>query len=769
MLDIGSSDTLKYDFAGRSYTIQIYKDNQDAKKYYIVPQPQFAVAANGLPEFSLRQFTNGKEVTGQCNFQTVLQTPPGSIEAVQKKFGSDIRIGAWDWSLGTTWFNYQYPDDKGQMRSYSAVAWPSLAPTTGDIGQASARASFSISLPSQAAVAAFITAFSNPGGGGTYEVQYQMHVPGSLPGVTVTVGFDSSVAYQYEQTIHIDRNVWGSETSRTVDVKQYLSQSQSGRITYVWGKIDPMSPQGQAITNWAQQTLQNAVTQTVNSTIAMMQANNPSGNDYTFSMNQVSSFSYTYSQNSVVDWIAQSSTLLPAFSKDVWDRVYKLVDASPLSVVFQLSNVDLFDSGVASVEILVQSPSGNDSATLSKDKTSWTFERPAVNNPDGTPNLHYSYKYVVSYLNSKAYTSPTIYGNAAVPGEANVPFTSGTLAALAVTFQTANIPFGTTEQSVLEVEVDFVFVNTNVAPGQSAEAKTLTRVFHANNDKWHVSFPTALPYTTNYTYSVIYVMGDGSRVTLAPSQPINQKLVLIRSHLVPQDVLLNPLWSKDMENVYVSAYYVDPDNRVTVPGKTWRVAKKGDPISAWSFLAPDNPNAYYNVVIAQYEYDGEIIQYPTPWYVPQRQLINVTAKQTPTMVTIDPSLIQWDTYSMVTIEAYLLRADGQPIQQHPFQFVKGSGKQFYSFMLAGQEPSLSWYFKGIYYPTEKGAPPVDIQQTKMTSALLVLPRTWSGRQVLANERPYIVPEEHAQALEAAHRRLITGVNLADEEEVASVK
>ncbi|KGU88005.1 hypothetical protein [Burkholderia pseudomallei] len=769
MLDIGSSDTLEYDFVGRSYKVQIYKDNQDAKKYYIVPQPQFAIAASGLPEFSLRQFKNGEAVTGLCNFQTVLQTPPGSIEAVHKKFGSDIRIGAWDWSLGTTWFNYHYPDDKGQVQRYSAVAWPSLAPTTGDGEQASARASFSISLPSQAAVAAFITAFGNQGGGGAYDVQYQMHVPGSLPGVTVTVGFNSSVAYQYEQSIKIDRNVWGSETSRTVDVKQYLSQSNAGAINYVWGKIEPMSAQGQAITNWAQQTLQNAVTQSVNSTIAMMKANNPSGNDYTFSMNQVSSFSYTYSQNSVVDWIALSSNLLPAFSKEVWDRVYELVDTRPLSVTFQLTNVDLIASGVASVEILVQSPSGNDAATLTKDKTSWIFERPADVNPDGTPNLHYSYKYVVTYLNSKAYTSPTIPGDAAIPGQASVAITSGMLATLAVTFQTAGVPFGTTAQSVLHVEVDFVFVNTNVAPGQSAEAKTLTRLFHANGDEWHVSFPTALPYTTNYIYSVIYVMGDGSRVTLAPSQPTNQNLVMIGYQLVPQDVRLNTLWSNDMENVYVSAYYVDPDNRVTVPGKTWNVAKKGDPVSTWSFLAPDNANAYYNVVISQYEYDGEIIQYPTPWYVPQRQLINVTAKQTPNMVTIDPSLIQWDTYNMVAIEAYLLRADGQPIQQHPFQFVKGSGKQFYSFMLPGREPSLSWYFKGIYYPAEKGAQPANIQQTKMTSALLVLPRTWSSRQVVANERPYLIPEEHAPAIEAAHRRLITGVNLADEEEVASVK
>ncbi|SIT45451.1 conserved hypothetical protein [Paraburkholderia ribeironis] len=765
MLDIGSSNILKYDFGGRSYTIQIYNDNQDAKKYYIVPQPQFAVAASGLPEFSLQQFTNGKVVSGQCNFQTVLQTPPGAIEAVRNKFGSDVRIGGWDWTLGTTWFNYQYPDDQGQVHRYSAVAWPSLAPTTSDIGQASARASFSISLPSQAAVAAFINAFSSPGDGGTYDVQYQMHVPGSLPGVTVTVGFDSLVAYEYERTIHIDRNVWGSETSRTVEVNQYLSQSQSGKIDYVWGKIDPMSPQGQAITNWAQQTLQNAVTQSVNSTIAMMQANNPSGNDYTFSMSQVSSFSYTYSQNSVVDWIAQSSTLLPAFSKDVWDRLYEVVDYSPLSVVFQITNVDLIAAQIASVQVLVQSPSGNDSETLTKGTTSWTFERPAFINPDGSPDLSYSYKYVVTYTDRTSYVSKTIPGNAAAEGQASVTFTAGDLAALAVTFETQDIKFGTTAQSVRHVQVDFVFVNTNVAPGQVAQAKTLTNLFYSN-EKWNVSFLTALPYATNYTYSVTYVMGDGSSVALAPSEPTNTNYVPIGSSLYLQQVNLSPLWTTGMENVYVSAYYFDPNNSVSVQPYTWQVENKGDPISTWKFFAPNNQNAYYDVT-AQIVYDDDFVNYPTPWYVPQGQRINVTAKQTPFMVTIDPSLIQWDLYSMVTIEAYLLSEDGKPIQQHPFKVLDKTGSQYYTFWLKGSEASLTWYFKGAYYP--KDASPVVIQQTTMTSALLVLPRTWTGRQVLANERPYLVPEEHAHALEVAHHRLITGVNLADEEEVASAK
>jgi len=765
MLDIGSSDTLKYDFGGRSYTIQIYKDNQDAKKYYIVPQPQFAKnAASGLPEFSLRQFTNGKGVSGQCNFQTVLQTPPGAIEAVQKKFGNDIRIGGWDWTLGMTWFNYQYPDDEDQMRSYSAVAWPSLVPTTGDIGQASARASFSIPLPSQAAVAAFITAFST-GGGGTYEVQYQMHVPGSLPGVTVTVGFDSLVAYQYEQTIHVDKNVWGSETSRTVEVNQYLSQSQAGTIDYIWGKIDPMSAQGQAITNWAQQTLQNAVTQSVNSAIAMMQSNNPSGNDYTFSMTQVSSFSYTYSQNTVVDWIAQSSTLLPAFAKDVWDQVYEVVDYSPLSVLFQLTNVDLISAGVASVQVLVQSPSGNDSKTLTKDTTSWPFERPAVTNPDGSPNLRYSYNYIVIYTNKTSYESPIIEGNAAAAGGASVTLDAGKLAALAVTFETSGIQFGTSAQSVRYVQVDFAFVNTNVAPGGVAEAKTLTNLFYSN-EKWNVSFLTALPYETNYTYSLTYVMGDGSSATLAPKEPTNTNLVVIGPSLYLQQVNLNPIWSTGIENVYVSAYYFDPNNSVSVQPNTWQAQNQSDPINPWKFFAPNNPNAYYDVT-AEYVHDDNFINYPTPWYVQQGQRINITAKQTPFMVTIDPSLIQWDLYSMVTIEAYLLKPDGTQIQQHPFKILEKTGNQYYTFWLAGAEASLTWYFKGTYYP--KVGSPVVIQQTMMMSALLVLPRTWSSKQMLANERPYLVPEEHAHALETAHHRLITGVNLANEEALESVK
>ncbi|WP_323121239.1 hypothetical protein [Burkholderia alba] len=760
MLDIATSDTLRYDFGGRAYTIQIYRDNQDNKKYYIVPQPQFAVAANGLPEFSLRQFKNSNSVSGQCNFQTVLQTPPGSIEAVRNKFGQDIRIGGWDWTSGMTWFNYQYPDEKGQLSSHSALAWPSLAPTTSDIGQASALASFSISLPDQGAVSAFITAFGPSGsGGGTYELQYQMHVPGTLPGVSVTVGFNSTTAFDYEQKVHIDRNVWGSETGRTVQVQQYLSQSQAGSIDYVWGKIDPLSPQGQVVTNWANQTLQNAVTNAVNSAIAMMQSNHPSGDDYTFSMSQVSSFSYTYSQNQVVDWIATSSVLLQPFSKELWAQLYQTVDYTPLTVTFYLKDIEQTAAHISSVQITVQSPSGNDTKTLNKDVTSWPFSRPAVTNPDGTPNLNYSYQYLVSYTNGTSYQSGVILGNAGNEGGATVTLTAGSLAALAVTFQTSGVDYGTKPQSVRQVEVDFVFVNTNAPPGLPAENKTLSYVFYSNDEKWNVAFLTALPYTTFYQYSVRYVMGDNSQVVTAPELS-NDGTVWIYPSLVEQEVRLNPRWIAEMENVVVSAYYVDPNNRVSVPGKSWQIEKKGDKISPWTFLAPDNPNAYCNVTLAEFDYKGRIVTYPTPWYVPQRQPLNLSAIQTPVMVTIDPSLIQWNLYSTVTLDIYLLDQAGNQKSLHSFQFTKGMGKQFYSFMLDGQDPTLTWYYTGAYFPLESQQ--VNIPQTKMTSHLLVLPRTWSSKQLLANELPYVDAEKHAHALEVAHQRLFAGVNLADE-------
>lgn len=756
MLDIGKSDSISYTYSGRNYVIQVYADNLDSTVFYVVPQPQYAVTPAGLPDFSLRQYVGPSGVSGQCNFKTVLQTPPGSTAAVQNKYGASAKIGAWNWSSGIAWFNYQYPNDSSEMESFSVAAWPSLAPTTGDTGQASAQASFLVSLPTQAAVTAFINAFSGPSAG-AFSVQYQMQVPGSLPGVDVTVSFDSQIAYQYEQTISVSKNVWGSETSRTVTVNQYLSQSQAGKIVYVWGAIVPTSPQGQQIQNWANQTLQNQVNQSVNSAIAMMETNNPSGNDYEFNMSQVASFSTEYVSNQVVPWIAQSAAQLAAFPADIWKQLYSEVDTFPLSVVFQVVNIGLATANISSILIEVQSRAGNDQTVLSKTSTNWTFTRPAVT-VGGNPDLTYSYKYTVTYNDGTSMQSLSIAGDAGKPGGASVTLNAGDLAALAVTFQTTNVPYGSGANQVSYVEVQFSFTNTNAAPGQAAESKTLSQLFYANNIPWNIAFKTALPYTAPYTYAVKYVLSDGSTYFTAPMPSANNANVNINSPFNKRTVTLFPIWAKGMSNIFVYASYVDPNNTVNVPDQQWSIAESGDPVAPWSFLAPANANAYFDVT-AQYQLGAEIVQYQQPWYV-QRPPINISSTQNPYMVTVDPSMIDWTKYTMVAITIYTKNGANNLTMQFPFTFKKGSGQGFYSFLVTGQEPSLTWYYQGTYYPVD-GAP-VPVPETAMQLTQLILPPTWSKAQFMANETPHLSPSVHSRSIEAARARFATGVNLGSE-------
>ncbi|NEP26033.1 hypothetical protein [Moorena sp. SIO3I6] len=767
MLDLSSSQALDYEYQGQKYTIQVYGDNQSEVTRYILPQPVIETGTDGLPKFSLTEFNNAEQVTGQCNLQTVLITPPGAVNAVRDKFGPETIIGAWEWSAGTAYFNYQYPNDQGELQSFSAPAWPSLTPTTttGGVAQTSGQAAWTVSLPSQAAVASFIGAFG-PGGNGAFSVEYQMEVPGSLPGVTVTIAFDSTIAYTYEQEIDVDKNVWGSVTSRTVTINQYLNSSGAGSIDYVWGAIDPESSQGQQIQNWANQTLRNAVQQSVDDAIALLEQNVPQGNEYTFSMSQVSSFSTVYSSNQVVIWVAQSSTQLPAFSESEWDSLYQQVNTAPLSVVFALQNTNLKANKINSITISVTSPSGSDRGTLTDKDSTWTFSKPAVS-AGNQPNFTYSYSYSVAYSNGTSWESPKIEGDAAPSGQTSETINAGDLRALAVTIQTTNINYDT---DVDYVEVDFSFTNTNTAPGIPAETVTRNNKFQQNNDPWEVQFYTAVPYTTPYQYAVKYVMKNGSTVELAPASPQNTNQVFITSAVYPKTYFLNVVWPEPgspdvMKDLFLQANYVDPNNTVSVPPQMWQLpTKPPQPPTPWQFQAPLNTNAYVQILTAQYTLNNQIIQLPLPLNVLPGTVINVSYKQTPFMITIEPSLVKWaddnssDGNQMVIVNAYLLQPDGRTMtQQRSFQFTKGTGVQYYSFLLEGPTPELEWYYTLQYF---SGGEPIETPQQSTTSSILILPSTLSAQRLMANTALPLEAAVSMPRLKAAHQKLYLGQNTA---------
>ncbi|CAO3430206.1 hypothetical protein [Azospirillum endophyticum] len=766
MINLASSQALSYQYQGKTYTIQVYADYSDANVHYILPQPVIPTGADGLPVFSLTSYNNGKAITGQCNFQTVLQTPPGAVDAVKGKFPGTA-IGAWSWTGGTAWFDFQYPDETGALQSFSQVAWPSLQPTVAvgpGAAQASGQAAWTISLPSQAAVDAFIAAFSKSG---AFSVAYQMQVEGSLPGVDVTVSFNSQTAYQFEQKVSVKKNVWGDVTSRTVTINQYLQQSQAGSIVYVWGAIDPLSALGQQITNWANQTLQNQLNLAVSSTLALLEQNQPQGSSYTFSINQVASFSTHYSQNTVVNWWAKSQTQLAAFSESEWSRLFHTVTTAPLTVIFSLENTSLDANGIDSITIAINTPVAVGSGTLTNAVSTWTFEGKAAPGSGGIPDYDFSYTYTVAYKNGTSWKSGTVTGNAA-PGSADRQQTlnPGKLRALAVSFTCKNVKFGKGPSQVDYAEVYFSFTNPNPQGAGGSETKTETLSFTANDQTKTIQFYTALPYNTLYTYSVKYVLGDGSWVTLAPTIPNNLNTVLLNSPLWPQTVYVDPYWVAGMSDITVRANWVDPNNITDIPPHIWRISSEASDTDDWTFQAPNNPNAYLQVTTAQYRLGGKTVRYPVPWSL-SPPVIDISSTETPNTVTVDPSLIDWSVYDMVTVDIYLkknsLRQQGTALQ-----FTKGVSPKFWTFWLDGVSPELNWYFEASYFANNR--PTLKIPSTLVQSNLLVLPEAITPLKLRSIEGRQADPASVARELEAAHARLWPGlVNLAKLEELEPIE
>ncbi|MEA2489680.1 MAG: hypothetical protein QOH21_1472 [Acidobacteriota bacterium] len=764
MLDLATSQTLSYQSNGTTYTIVVYADT-DVKTnstYYIVPQPAIATGTNGQPAFSLLQIESGSDVSGQCNFQSVLITPPGSVTFVQQHFqpapgAPPINIGALGWSGGVAYFNYEYPVN-GQSQPFQAVAYPSLQPTTvvGGVAQATGSTAWSIQLPTQAAVQAFVGAFGPQSVGNSFSLEYQMQVPGSLPGVTATVAFDSTIAYQFQQQISVSTNVWGDVTSETVTIQQYLNQSQAGSIDFEWGAIDPQSPLGLQVQNWASQTLQNNVQSAVNNAMSLISGNRPSGTSYNFSMSEVASFSTVYSSNQVVTWFTHNLSTLASFSAAAWAGIFQTINTAPLTVVCSLQNAGLTNLGISSVTFQITSPSGNGSGTVTDEKSAWTFSVPAVLDGQGQPNFSYTYTYTVQYTNTQGWTSQPVTANAAT--SPFVQLNPGALRALAVSFATTNIKFGKAQGEVNFVEVDFTFTNTNTPAGVDAQTVTQSRQFFANDVPWKVQFPTALPYNTTYMYSARYVMADGTTIRLAP-QSGNADNVFLTSPLRNRVWLVSPNWGSGVtaiSNLIVQASYVDPDNEVDVQQNLWTLADAKAANTPWMFLAPQNPNAYADVQLAQFTEGGETIVYPLPWQIPTAS-INISGSQTPFMVTVDPSLIDWNANVAVLITLYLKDGTGAMQQQNSHKFIKGVGSYPYTFLVSGAA-SLTWYYTLQYWPTAGAA--VNTSETKMTGQILILPRTFTKTELMANVQPFLSPETHARELQASRARLFTGRNLS---------
>jgi hypothetical protein len=739
MINIQNTKTFFYD-QDRS-TVTVYGDFDDPNKWYIVPSATFAreeVSGASLPAFSLVEYNTNEGRQGTCSFTAELMVPPGALQAVYDNLGQGITLGQFDWVNAQAFFVFEVG---GQQYTVNAV--PSRYATN--------RAAFVIHLLDQEWVNTFKTAFG-PGQGtvSPFRIEYAVLALSKLPAVTVTVTYDSQIAYDYEKTVKVDKNVWGKETGRRETIKEELRNSDAGNTVVDWNMPNPSPELQQRVLDWAWVTLEGLVEKAVDDTIRFLGENNADQ----ISMSQTASFERAYSENQVIEWAITPFAQLPAFDAALWQKLYRETDVRNLAVSFTVRD-DLMTAGIKLVQVTVNYPTNLTSNTClftPTSPTSWTYTA------DGTDPFdnRYEYKYIVEYEEpGKKFESLWI---AETSSTVVLPLTD--LGIQKAVFIGSNIDFANQVDFVL---IDFFF---NLPNGQNKhEQQRMTD----NTTPIEIASRTYLPSTNEYTYQLTYVLKNKQVLQVASQKvfpPQNSELVTIYSPLGKKVYSLGVINPPPLDPipaityVQVAANYEDPQNKNSefhqwdfeVPAGS-RYYKAPN----WTLDVVNNPSGSY------VQYDGMLIlssgemRELTDIRI-QTPFINLSALQTPFTAEVDPFQIDWaGGVTMVQVDLFTLpnnplKADDieaeidDRTQIAAMTFMQqASGAtpaQYYTFLNPVNAP-LVYYYRATYF--HQTGPDTYVQETASQAKKITLPKDGTGTTPM-----YLRIELQPEVAEPAH-------------------
>ena len=494
MLNIQDVVQLVYGAPPNTSVVTVYGDSDNSNLKYIVPTPVFAETADGVPEFSLLEFKTDLGITGTCSFIVELVIPPIALEVVLAKY-PNAEIGQFDWLAAQSYFIY-----KVYGREYALNAVPARYDRL--------RAAFVIDLPDQVWVDTFKAAFGPGLSSSPFRLEYNTSAWTNLPAVTVLVKYNSQIAFDYQKTTQIDKNVWGNEISRRSTIKELLQNSDCGTVDIQWHSVPPPGLE-QQVNDWAWVTLETLVQKAVDDAIRFVGEKNADQ----INMSATSSFERRFTQNQIIEFAAVPKAMLPAFDEATWTKVYKQGDLRKLSCTFTLMD-DIAKAAIRSVQVTVGYPGAIENTHIfdAKNLSPWKYST------DGTRpfNPEFTYKYKVTYAGGEEFESLPIPST-----QSSIVLNLAELGIQRATFIASNLDF---DNSIDFVVVDFFY---NMPNGQNKHEQFQLQ---KNLQPYLISSRTFLPSTNEYTYQLTYVMKDGKTLVASPTKnfpPQNNNDVVI--------------------------------------------------------------------------------------------------------------------------------------------------------------------------------------------------------------------------------------------------
>ncbi|MFZ2470310.1 MAG: hypothetical protein WAW52_00055 [Methanothrix sp.] len=586
--------------------------------------------------------------------------------------------------------------------------------------------------------------------GGTYQVKYQMTVPARLKAVTANLSFDSAIAYNYQVTVSVQSHTWSSDTI-TRSAEKYMNESGCSKTEIDWGISNPSKELVKSVSNWANGTLKNLISEEINKQIALLGQESIDS----FKISDVSSFKATYTENQVVDWILEPTAILPSLAdlgKDITDfteTVTSLEQIMKISTELPFakdSTKSLFADSQAELLLIdtlvvtVKYPS------LHPTKASCTFLQNGSHtfraDYDKTASSKYEVEYTVTLKDKDGGSRPTITGKKIVNGVRECHLVMADMGILFVAFDAHNV--FSVDKNVMPDEIE-IFISYNTGEEQQFFAD---RLLIKSKDRPHIKYFVSmapLPINGPYNYYVKYSYKKGTEIFYGDNQTGSERLQNIDpvSKMKPINVVLDDKDDDNNKILGADAYiwYDIPPTVSTAPD-----ASKVHPLAVqptreapavihlenviqllngpyepgagshqfFGFANPDSP-IYYSAVLRTSRRDVTIDDQKISPTLPG---ITISVSQRYFTLEVDPSIIAWENNDIVQFDKVKVSisfkiseisedssTSGKPrtIKERDLVFEKDGKSQYLTRSYEdGEEITYDWkvtYLKSKTYPS----------------------------------------------------------------------
>jgi hypothetical protein len=729
--------------------LTVYEDDTNPAVFYAMPdQPGFRTdPKTGKPVLNFIKYLmpvdrpDGSKGGGFLIFDSVFVIPPSQMSAAQQALDKLVQSkGIKDAQGNPATAQISMPSFTSGTSSLTLLdSGGALVTKIESPGKPSLLGSMICSFTAELSPeGAAVVEGAMQGKGGVVQIAYDLTYTASLPPVTGHVWFDAVKFASFHQTIDKSGSSWDSgDNTENETLRESFINAQAGGVNFDFTGL-PMTDPTVAklhddLVNWGWQQLNTAVQNVLATSSAPASSDSASTDGSSSSSSSAgvtgSSVGSDLGQDRGDDGMEHVNRNESSFASFSFNEYYKERDSIAYETIQQgtlpnvanfeqyaetinandpffaqihatvMCNADFAKFNIVSVDVNCQYTKSNPATVAG-----FTFKAPddvlKFDSDTTGGDMHYQYQFNVNYADqSKPYVSP-----AYVTQNTVTTLDVGTMGVLYVNLTASNIDWTTVKQ----VQVALQYPDTD----PSGAGINREFAFDQNTRTATLVVVVLKPIDKQYTYTVTYVLTDGTQV-VTPAKQDNTQDLFINNIFIPQTVtfLSEGDFTNSIDNIFLRMTYTDSAN-------------KYQQTSEYQFSAANRTHDWTFLVIpgaqGQVSYTG-VVSYKdaTQQNIPETTSTSTLITfgppdQTIVTVTPDPALLDFTQVKLVQLEfQYSDPANNLSLQQEIV--LKSTGATPPSWTFYTKDPTkVAYTYTATYYMAS--TPPSVIKQPAVTSS-----------------------------------------------------